>query len=97
MKRRTIFGLSAAVAAAAVQIGGIGAPAEAQRSDAQIRRDIVRQSIANYPGNCPCPYNTDRAGRRCGGRSAYSRPGGYAPKCYPSDVTAAEVARARGR
>ena len=97
MKRSTVFGLSAAVAAAAMQLTGVGAPAAAQRSDAQIRREIVRQSIAAYPGNCPCPYNTDRAGRRCGGRSAYSRPGGHSPRCYPSDVTAAEVARARGR
>ena len=96
VKRRIIFGLSAVGAAVVVQVAGIGA-AEAQRSDAQIRRDIVRQSIAAYPGNCPCPYNTDRAGRRCGGRSAYSRLGGHSPKCYPSDVTAAEVARARGR
>ena len=97
MKRRIIFGLSAAVAAAGVQLTGLGAPAEAQRSDAQIRRDIVRQSIAAYPGNCPCPYNTDRAGHRCGGRSAYSRPGGHSPKCFSSDVTDAEVRRARGR
>ena len=97
MKRSAIFGLSAIAAAFAAQLSGAGAPAAAQKSDAQIRRDIVRQSIAAYPGNCPCPYNTDRAGRRCGGRSAYSRPGGHAPKCYPSDVTAAEVAAARRR
>jgi hypothetical protein len=25
-----------------------------------------------------------RNGRACGGRSAYSRPGGAAPLCYPS-------------
>ena len=90
-----IMGLAAA-AVVAVQWAAAAAPALAQSSDAQIRREIVRQSIAAYPGNCPCPYNTDRAGRRCGGRSAYSRPGGHAPKCYPSDVSAAEVA-ARGR
>jgi hypothetical protein len=52
-----------------------------------IKQKIIRQSIAGYPGNCPCPYNADRAGRRCGGRSAYSRRGGYAPLCYASDVT----------
>jgi hypothetical protein len=79
-----------AAAAALAALGGIAAPAQAQ-SDAAIRRMIVRASIASYPRNCPCPYNTDRAGRSCGRRSAYSRPGGYSPRCYPSDVTAAEV------
>lgn len=33
-------------------------------------------------GRCDCPYHTDRAGRRCGARSAYSRPGGRSPRCY---------------
>jgi hypothetical protein len=56
-------------------------------TDAQIRQAIIRQSLSSYPGNCPCPYNTDRIGRSCGRRSAYSRPGGYAPICYESDVT----------
>jgi hypothetical protein len=67
------------------------APTLARESDAQIKHEIMRESLATYPGTCPCPYNTDRAGRSCGGRSAYSRPGGYSPKCYASDVTAAEV------
>lgn len=30
--------------------------------------------------------NVDRAGRRCGKRSAYSRPGGSSPLCYEGDV-----------
>lgn len=51
------------------------------------REAIIRQSIASYPGSCPCPYNVDRGGRRCGGRSAWSRPGGYSPICYDSDVS----------
>lgn len=33
-------------------------------------------------GRCDCPYHTDSAGRRCGARSAYSRPGGRSPRCY---------------
>lgn len=70
-------------------------PAFARQSDVQIKRQIIEESIASYPGNCPCPYNVDRAGRSCGGRSAYSRPGGRSPKCYPSDVSAAEVAAYR--
>jgi len=56
-------------------------------SDEQIKRQIIQESIAGYPGNCPCPYNADRAGRSCGRRSAYSKPGGYAPLCYPADVS----------
>lgn len=64
------------------------------------RKAIIRQSIASYPGNCPCPYNKDRAGRRCGKRSAWSRPGGYSPICYDSDVSDARlktyIARRRG-
>jgi len=34
-----------------------------------------------------CPNDTMRNGRAFGFRSAYSRPGGAAPLCYPSDVT----------
>lgn len=79
-----------------LSLAGAAAPALAQ-SDAQIRQRIIRESIASYPGPCPCPYNTDRAGRRCGARSAYSRPGGHAPICYPADVSAARVRAYRGR
>ena len=81
-----------AAAAAALVLGGT---ASAQ-TDAQVKQRLIRQSIAAYPGSCPCPYNFDRGGRRCGARSAYSRPGGHAPLCYPSDVTAAQVRAARG-
>lgn len=48
---------------------------------------IIAESVANYPGTCACPYSTDRRGRRCGNRSAYSKPGGYAPICFAQDVT----------
>jgi hypothetical protein len=70
-------------------------PAFAFQSDAQVKQQIIRQSIAAYPGPCPCPYSVMRNGRSCGGRSAYSRPGGYAPICYPADVSQAEVANYR--
>jgi hypothetical protein len=33
-------------------------------------------------GSCDCPYDRMRNGRRCGGNSAYSRPGGRSPVCY---------------
>ena len=65
-------------------------PAHAE-SDAAIRQTIIRESLSNYSGRCPCPYNTMSNGASCGGRSAYSRPGGAAPICYPSDVTPAMI------
>lgn len=58
-----------------------------QISPSEIKKIIISDSIESYPGNCPCPYNTDRAGRRCGKRSAYSRAGGYSPMCYDSDIS----------
>lgn len=60
-------------------------------SDARIRAMIIQRSLASYGGSCPCPDNVDRGGRRCGGRSAYSRPGGASPICYASDISDAEV------
>lgn len=71
--------------------------AAAELSDEQIRQALIEQSIAVYPGNCPCPYNRDRAGRQCGKRSAYSKQGGYAPLCYGADVTPEMVARFRNK
>ncbi|WP_245364735.1 SH3 domain-containing protein [Agrobacterium tumefaciens] len=59
--------------------------------DSMIIQRIIAESLASYPGSCACPYNTDRGGRRCGKRSAYSKPGGYAPICYPQDVTKAMI------
>ncbi|HYI49209.1 MAG TPA: hypothetical protein VEX35_12175 [Allosphingosinicella sp.] len=79
------YAMLALVAAAAA-----ASPAFAQ-SDAQIRQSIIRQSIAAYPGPCACPYNRTRNGSQCGGRSAYSRPGGHAPICYPRDVSEAQI------
>lgn len=73
------------VLAAAVLLSA--AQAKPVKSDAVIKQEIIRESIAQYKGNCPCPYSTDRSGRSCGKRSAYSRPGGAAPLCYPGDVT----------
>lgn len=52
---------------------------------------IIAASRADYPGNCACPDDRDKRGHRCGRRSAYSRPGGYAPLCYPKDVTSAMI------
>lgn len=56
-------------------------------SDAQIRKLLIKESIAAYDGNCPCPYSYASNGSRCGRRSAYDREGGEAPLCFPRDVT----------
>ena len=60
-------------------------------SDGAVRKAIIQNSINSYPGNCPCPYNSASNGSRCGKRSAWSRPGGYAPLCYPKDVSDTQV------
>jgi hypothetical protein len=61
--------------------------ATAEVSDAEIRQLLIARSLANYSGNCPCPDFVDRAGRRCGARSAYIKQGGQSPLCYPRDIT----------
>jgi hypothetical protein len=61
--------------------------AKDDKTDAEIKKEIIKASIAEYKGSCPCPYSVDRAGKSCGGRSAYSKPGGKSPVCYDKDVT----------
>lgn len=56
-------------------------------SNEKIKRAIIKESLEYYRGNCPCPYNLTKNGSRCGKRSAYSKPGGDTPLCYPRDVT----------
>lgn len=56
-------------------------------TDAQIKKILIKQSRNEYPGNCACPYDYKSNGYSCGGTSAWSRDGGYAPLCYSSDVT----------
>jgi hypothetical protein len=63
--RLTVLVLSLGIATAQTK--------KAAKTDAEIKREILKQSIASYRGSCPCPYNVDRAGRMCGRRSAYSR------------------------
>jgi len=82
----------------ALVLVGISFQASAQApTDDAIRRLLIEQSVAAYGGNCPCPYNTMRNGRSCGGRSAWSRPGGASPLCYPEDVFLEDIAAYRAR
>lgn len=52
-----------------------------------LKDQMIGESITRYPGNCPCPYNRDARGRRCGKRSAWDRQNGYSPLCFPADIT----------
>lgn len=65
---------------------------------AAIATTIALASIAIYrregPGPCACPNDVDRAGHRCGKRSARDRPGGFVVYCYLTDVPA-EMIRTR--
>lgn len=76
----------------------LGSPVGAQERHAgreqAVKRQIIEESITAYPGRCPCPYNVTRNGSACGGRSAWSRKGGYAPICYENEVTM-DMVRAR--
>jgi hypothetical protein len=58
-----------------------------------MKKQMIAASIEEYDGPCPCPYNTMRNGRQCGGRSAYSRPGGEPPFCFEGNIST-EMVRA---
>lgn len=64
-------------------------------ANTQLVERLIKESQAEYPGNCPCPYSVMRNGRACGGRSAWSKPSGASPLCYPDDVTPAMLKEAR--
>lgn len=49
-----------------------------QTSSSPIRQPRLGQG-------CECPYDLMKNGKTCGGRSAYSRPGGANPVCYTTD------------
>jgi hypothetical protein len=63
-------------------------------TDQQVAEQIIKESRQAYYATghpCACPEDLARNGSRCGGRSAYSRPGGAEPKCYPQDVSKPEI------
>lgn len=74
-----------------------GAAWGGEMTDEQVRERIVRESVGSYAGSCACPENTDAAGRRCGARSAYSKPGGARPLCYTHEVSDEQVRGFRRR
>jgi len=64
-------------------------------TEAKVKQQIIAESIAAYPGRCPCPYNAAKNGSACGGRSAWSRKGGYAPICYEREISSEMVRKWR--
>jgi hypothetical protein len=61
---------------------------------------IVKESRSAYYATgrpCACPDDRTRNGHACGGRSAYSRPGGAEPRCYPTDVSEQMISDYRAR
>jgi hypothetical protein len=61
---------------------------------------IVKESRNAYYATgrpCACPDDRMRNGHACGRRSAYSRPGGAAPLCYPGDVPPEKINEYRAR
>jgi hypothetical protein len=70
----------------------------AKDSEKAERSRWTEAAIASYKAKgkpCACPSDTDRAGRSCGARSAYSRPGGFKPLCNPFDVTLSMISAFR--
>lgn len=71
--------------------------AKPKLSNQKIINILISRSLGQYRRNCPCPYNSASNGSRCGKRSAYSRPGGASPLCYPSDISRGMIADYRSR
>ncbi len=74
-------------------------PSKVVLTTAAIVALLIKESLADYHSHapCACPYDRDRRGYQCGARSAWSRPGGYAPLCYSKDVTPEAIAAYRAR
>jgi hypothetical protein len=70
------------------------------QTDAAIAAMIVQESRNAYYATghpCACPDDLMRNGRRCGGTSAYIRPGGAHPLCSAADVSPEMVRQYRAR
>lgn len=72
-------------APAEIEDSNLSEPATAPTPAAAPAADPTTPVRSAYTGTCDCPYDLTSNGQRCGGRSAYSRPGGAAPVCYVGD------------
>jgi hypothetical protein len=48
------------------------------------QKPMQPQQYHKEKGTCACPDDTDKAGHRCGKRSAFCRPGGAEVQCFRS-------------
>lgn len=85
------IGYSFLAAIIGLGVAGVAGARDLSLSHDDIRSRMIAESIRGYAGNCPCPFSTMRNGRRCGGNSAYSRPGGQKPLCFADDVSKAMI------
>ncbi len=99
MKRTRLAGITAFLLIVLTLALGFAAAqtAKTAKTNAEIRQEIIKQSIARYKGSCPCPYSADGAGRMCGWWSAYDKSGGVSPLCFEKDVTPKMVVDYRKR
>ncbi len=58
-----------------------------------IEQEVVNWAIANYNGDCPCPFSLNSFGEDCGAQSAWALQALNAPVCYPSEVTSDMIAQ----
>jgi hypothetical protein len=79
------------------EVPSVEQPKSSAPSDIAVVAQILRDARAAYAGSCPCPYDVGQDGKRCAGRSAYSKARGRSPLCYPSQVTPAMVDAYRKR
>jgi len=99
MKRTNLAWITASVLILLTLALGIAAAQTAKiaKTNAEIKQEIIKQSIASYKGSCPCPYSADGTGRMCGWWSACDKPGGASPLCFQKDVTTKMVIDYRKR
>jgi hypothetical protein len=64
-------------------------------SDIAVIATVIAASRAAYLAMgkpCGCPDHVAANGSRCGLRSAHTKPGGFKPLCFPTDVSPAIIA-----
>ena len=53
---------------------------------AKSSEEMIKESIANYPGKCPCPYSIMSNGKKCGKEKPLILNQGMNSLCYISDI-----------
>lgn len=70
-----------------VAVPAYAADAPSDDPHAKTKREMIKKSIEDYKGPCPCPYSKNKDGLVCRGTSAYSKPWApNPPMCYFRDI-----------